>query len=437
MSVELFTVLMFASFFLLLALGVPLAFAAGGLAVLFGFILQGSSVFPWIILRSWHLAGLFSFIAIPLFVFMANMLRHSGIADDLYRAIYIWLGPIRGGLAAATVVVCTILAAMLGTVGGGVVIMGLIALPFMMKNNYSKGIALGSIIAGGSLGVLIPPSIQFIIYGTFASESIGKLFIGGIGPGLVLAGLYIGYILVRCWLQPEAGPALPKEERSLPFRQKVVHLRSLILPILLILTVLGLIYGGVATPSESAGIGAVGAMICAAIYRRLNWYNLKEAVYSTIKAVGMILWIIIATNAFAGVFQLAQGDKFISGLLLGLELGPWGILIVTQLIIIVLGMVLEPIGIIVLTLPIFLPLIVASGFDTLWFGIVYNVNLQIGFISPPFGYALFYLKGVTPKEISLTDIYRSAFPFMALQAIGLALIIMFPQIALWLPNLMK
>ena len=437
MSIELFTVLMFGCFFLLLALGVPLAFAAGGSAVLFGFIMQGTSIFPSFILRIWHLSGLFSFIAVPLFVFMASMLRYSGVADDLYDVIHHWLGPLKGGLAAATVVACTIMAAMIGTVGGGVIIMGLIALPFMLRHKYDKGIALGCIIAGGSLGVLIPPSIQFIIYGIFGNESIGKLFIGGVGPGLVLSGLYVGYILIRCWLQPEAGPALSAEERSLSFRQKLGLLRGLVLPLLLIVWVLGAIYLGMATPSEAAGVGAVGAMICAIIHRRFNWHNLKLSAYETIKVTSVIMWISFATYVFTGVYQFAQGDKFISELVLGMGLGPWGNLIITQLVIIILGMVIEPTGIIVLTLPIFLPLIKASGFSTLWFGILFNVNLQIGFISPPFGYALFYLKSVAPKGISLADIYRAAFPFMALQVIGLALVMKFPQIALWLPNMMK
>lgn len=216
MSIELFTVLLFGSFFLLLALGVPLAFAAGGVAVVFGFILQGTSIFPSFILRIWHLSGLFSFIAVPLFVFMASMLRYSGVADDLYNVIYQWMGPIKGGLAAATVVACTIMAAMIGTVGGGVIIMGLIALPFMLKHKYNKGIALGSIIAGGSLGVLIPPSIQFIIYGIFGGESIGKLFIGGIGPGLLLAGLYIATYLSEAGCRHRLVRRCPQKRGGFP-----------------------------------------------------------------------------------------------------------------------------------------------------------------------------------------------------------------------------
>lgn len=219
--------------------------------------------------------------------------------------------------------------------------------------------------------------------------------------------------------------------------QKLRLLKSLILPTLLIMWVLGAIYLGFATPSEAAGVGAVGAMICAAIHHRLSWQNIKLSAYETIKITSVIMWISFATYVFTGVYQFAQGDKFISELILGMELGPWGTLIITQLVIIVLGMVIEPTGIIVLTLPIFLPLIKSFGFDTLWFGILFNVNLQIGFISPPFGYALFYLKSVAPDDISLADIYRAAFPFMALQLVGLALVMAFPQIALWLPNMMK
>ena len=436
MSIETITLLMFVSLAVLLALGVPLAFALGGLAIIIGFMLMGDTIFSWAVQRTWFLMGLFSFIAIPLFVFMANMLRFSGIADDLYEAIYLWMGPLRGGLAVATVLACTILAAMIGTAGGGVVIMGLIALPFMLRHNYDKGIACGSIVAGGSLGVLIPPSILFILYALFAAESVGKLFMGGVFPGLILAGLFSFYIIIRAWLQPEAAPALSSEERTMPLRQKLGRLKSLILPVLLIIAVMGSIFAGVATPSEAAGVGAMGAILSAAVRRRLTWHNLKEAVYASIKSVAMLMWIAFAAYTFVGVYLFAGGGDFIKESLLGMGLGPWGILIVIQIMLIVMGMFLDWVGILFLVVPMVLPILLDLGFNALWFGVLFNLNMQISYLSPPFGYSLFYLKGVSPPEISMTDIYRSAFPFMILQLIGLALVMLFPQIALWLPSVM-
>lgn len=435
MSIELLTILMFGSFFLLLAIGIPIAWTMLFLALVFGFITQGSGITSFILYRTWEMMNSFSLIAIPLFVFMANMLQDSGVADDLLGAIYRWMGPLRGGLGMATVLVCTILAAMVGLVGAGITIVGLVALPAMLNRKYDKSIALGSVMAGGGLAILIPPSVLFIIYGVNAAQSIGKLFMGGIGPGLVLATLYITYIGVRSYLNPALCPPVPEEER-VPFREKVVSLRAIFLPTVLILGVLGSIYLGIATPGEAAGVGAAGAAICAAVRGKLTWQNLSQSVYRTIKTVGLIMWIAFAAYSFVGIYTLAGGAEFISGLLSGLPFGRWGILIIIMLILIMLGMVLDVIGLVVLTVPIFVPIITALGFNPLWFGIVFNVNMQIAFLSPPFGLGMFYLKAVTPPEITMGDIYRAVWPFIILQLIGLALIIVFPPIALWLPGKM-
>ncbi len=435
MSIETLTILMFGAFFLLLAIGIPIAWNMFFLALVFGFITQGSGITSFIIYRTWEMMGSFSLIAIPLFVFMANMLQDSGVADDLLGAIYRWMGPLRGGLGMATVLVCTILAAMVGLVGAGITIVGLVALPAMLNRKYDKSIALGSVMAGGGLAILIPPSVLFIIYGVNAAQSIGKLFMGGIGPGLLLATMYVTYIGVRSYLNPALGPAVPKEER-VSFREKVVSLKAILLPTVLIIGVLGSIYLGIATPGEAAGVGAAGAAICAAIRKQLTWKNLSQSVYRTIKTVGLIMWIAFAAYSFVGIYTLAGGADFISGMLTGLPFGRWGILIIIMLILIMLGMVLDVIGLVVLTVPIFVPIITALGFDPLWFGIIFNVNMQIAFMSPPFGLGMFYLKAVTPPEISMGDIYRAVWPFIILQLIGLALIIIFPPIALWLPTKM-
>jgi tripartite ATP-independent transporter DctM subunit len=436
MSPELLTILMFGSFVLLLILGVPLAWTTSSVGLIFGFLLYGPNSLHVILFRIWETLNSFSLIAIPLFVFMGNMLQYSGISEGLFKAIYVWLGPIRGGLAAATIIMCTILAAMLGTVGADVTITGLMALPFMLQRKYDKHLALGCITAGGALGVLIPPSIMFVVYGVTVGESIGKLLIGGIGPGLLLSSLYIIYILVKCYLQPEAGPAAPSEERSLTFGQKSALLKGLILPILLIIGVIGSIFGGVATPGEAAGIGALGAMGCAAVRRQLTWGNLKPALYGTMKTIGIIMWIVFGAMTFIATFNLSGGGDFVKEALVSLPLGRWGVMILIQLILIFLGMFLDVIGITVLCAPIFVPVTKALDFSPLWFGVIFNVNLQIAYLSPPFGYSMFYLKAVAPPDVTMTDLYRSVWPFIILQGIGMILCMVFPQIVLWLPNLM-
>ncbi|MFC1951836.1 TRAP transporter large permease subunit [Chloroflexota bacterium] len=425
---------MFGSFFVLLALGVPLAWSLLSLAILFGFFIKGPIILPFISLRFWGVMTGYSLIAVPMFVFMANMLRYSGVADDLFDALHHWMGPLKGGLAMATVVSETFIAAMVGIVGGDIVIMTLIAMPAMVKRKYDRSIAIGSIIAGGALGVLIPPSILFILYGVYAPESIGKLFMGGVGPGLLLACLYITYIGIRSYLNPTLGPALPKEER-VSFMEKIVLLKNIALPVVLIFIVLGSIYLGIATPSEAAGMGAMGAILVTAARRRLSWTNLKLALFESGKAMGILFYICLSAVSFIGVFALAGGAVYLKELLLGLPFGPWGILIVIMLVLLVLGMVLDVIGIIILTVPIVVPVINALGFDTLWFGILFNVNLQIAFLSPPFGYGLFYFKAVAP-ETTTVELYKAVWPFIIFQIIGLALIMVFPQIATWLPNQM-
>ena len=435
-SVQMLTLLMFGSFALLLALGLPLAWTTLGIALLFSLILEGTSFFDIFVYRLWDTLTAFSFIAIPLFIFMANMLRYSGVADDLFDTLYKWMGPLRGGLAMATVAVGAILAAMIGTAGADVTIMGLVALPAMMKRKYNKHMALGSIMAGGILGVMIPPSVMFILYGLVAGESIGKLFMGGVGAGILMATLYIIYIGTRSAIQPNFAPALTKEERQIPLLTKILMAKTLILPLVLILLVLGSIYMGIATPGEAAGIGAAGGVIIALSRRRLNWSNFREALKSALKTTGLIMWIVFGANAFIGVYTFAGGIKFVSEFITGLPLGPWGMLILIQVILIFLGMIIDIVGITMLTVPIFVPIITSLGFDPLWFGILFNMNIQIAYLSPPFGYGMFYMKAVAPKDVTTLDLYSSVWPFIILQVIALVIVMMFPPIATWLPNKM-
>lgn len=424
---------MLVGFLVLLAAGVPMAWAMLTLALGFGYEVMGSAIFTLTLHRTWEIMNSYSFIAIPLFILMANMLRVSGIADELYDAIYHWMGGIPAGLAVATIITCTIMAAMVGTGGAGISIMGLVALPAMLSREYNKQLALGTIMAGGALGVMIPPSIMFVMYGIYANVSIGGLFMGGIGPGLLMAGLYIAYAMVRSFIDPTFAPSDP-EARKIPWSVKLGYLRTLAPPIILIAAVLGTIYFGIATVGEAAGVGAFGATIAAALRRQLTWKNLQEALRSSMMTTGMIMWIVFGATAFVGVIQRAGAAVMISNFIQSLTLGPWATLGLLMGILFVLGMFLDVVGIVILTVPIFAPVIASFGFDPLWFGILVNMVLQVAYLSPPFGYAMFYLKGVAPRHVTTLDLYRAVVPFMALQLVALILVIVFPQIATWLPS---
>jgi tripartite ATP-independent transporter DctM subunit len=364
---------------------------------------------------------------------MANFLKESGIADDLYEMMYRWMGPLRGGLAMGTVVICAIFAAMSGVSAAGTVTMGKIALPSMLKRGYDKDIALGSISAAGSLGILIPPSVTMVIFASLTGESVGKLFMGGVFPGLMLAGIFIIYIGIRTAIQPNLGPAVPKEDRY-TLKKKLVLLKAVAFPMLLILLVLGIIYLGVATPTEAAGIGAFGAMIVSVINRRFSINMLKEASKDALFVTVMCGWIVLGAKSFAHVYTQVGVPDFLSGVITGLGVNRWIIMVIMQLILLILGCFIDPMGIMMITLPVFVPIIEALDFSMLWFGILFTVNMEIGYITPPFGFNLFYMKGVAPPGITLQHIYHSVGPFVALEIAGLALLMIFPEIALWLPQ---
>lgn len=435
MSVELIALGMFGLLIVLLLAGVPLAFVGGGVAALFIVYLWGVDGFYLIVSHVFDTMDNYALVAVPMFIFMAMMLERSGVGDALFKAIHVWTGPLRGSLAVATVIACMIIAAMVGIVGAGVVMMGLIALPAMLKRKYSKSMALGPILAGGTLGQLIPPSVIFIIYALVAGVSIGKLFMGGLVAGVLLGGLYITYILIRCYFQPHLGPPMPKEERMMPLAQKVAYLRGLILPGLLMTAVLGSIFLGMATPTEAAGVGALGALISAAVHRQLSWANVKYALFVTTRTTCMIAWIFFGVKAFSAVFILAGAGKMVENMIIGLPLGPWGILISMQVFYLIMGVPMDWLGCLMITGPIFIPIIRELGFDAVWFGILFNVNMQIAYLSPPVGSSMYYLKGVAPPGITMGDIFRSVLPFVGLQLIGLILIMAFPRIVMWLPEL--
>lgn len=433
--IEWLTLLMFGSLLLLLLSGLPLAFVTGGLACVFLFILGDINALHIVPSRIFPLMTDYQLSAIPLFIFMATMLERAGLIGEMFEVVYKLMGGVRGGLAAATIVASTILAAMVGVIGAAVVTMGIIALPAMLQRQYDPKLAMGAIMAGGTLGILIPPSILAIIYAVVAAESVGELYVGSIIPGLMLSGMYIAYVATRAWLNPRLGPAVPPEER-VSLVEKVRLLKGMVAPFILIALVLGVIFTGVATPVEAAGIGTFGAFVVAALHDRLNWVTVREACVTTLKATAMVMWIIFGATVFVGLYVLEGGADFVRSLLVeGLGLDRWGILIFMQIILIALGMFLDWVGILLLCVPIFVPIIRDLGFDPLWFGVLYLINMQMSFLSPPFGYALFYLRGVAPPDIPMVDIFKSALPFLAIQLIGLTICMLYPPVITWLPGL--
>lgn len=416
-----------------LVFGLPMAFTLGGAAIIAGFIFQGPSIVDLVIRSTYGPMNNVILVALPLFIVMASVLQRSGIADDLFTAMHQWTGPLRGGIAIAVVGICTIIAAMSGVSTAGVVTMGIIALPIMLRKGYNKSIAIGPILAGGALGILIPPSTTFIVYGMLTRTSIGRLFAGGVIPGLILSILYMSYIGIRCYFQPQLGPPLPKEER-VSLVEKIKLSRGLILPILLIVSVLGSIFGGIASPTEAAAVGALGAVICAAIHRRLSWTMLKEAAVRTASVTGMIMWILFGAFCFASVFISTGGPTVVKEFILGVDVPPIFVIFMMQVSYMILGCFVDEITILFLTIPIYMPVLVGFGYDPVWFGVLFIVNMQMAYLTPPFGFTLFYMRGIAPPGVTLMDIYRSVIPFVGIQLIVLILVLFFPPLSLWLPD---
>ncbi|HUL66872.1 MAG TPA: TRAP transporter large permease subunit [Burkholderiaceae bacterium] len=446
-GIEWLSLLLFGGLALLLMLGLPMAFCTGSLATIFLFVFGTPAVLNMIPARIFPFMTDYQLSAVPLFIFMAAILEKAGIIEELFDVIYKWLGALKGGLASATVVACTLLAAMVGVVGATEVTMGMIALPAMLRRNYDPKLACGSLLAGGTLGILIPPSVMAIVYAVVAQQSLGELLIGSVFPGLMLSGMYIVYISVRCYMNPALGPALPPEER-VDFAEKLRLLRKALAPVLLILLVLGVIFLGIATPVEAAGIGTFGALVVCGTHGRLNWINIADASIATLKATAMVMWIFFGATMFVGFFIVKGGQTFVANSIVGTGLPPYGILLLMMLVLFVLGMFLDWVGILLLTVPIFVPILKALTFGglfgmegvkpddiPLWYGVIFIVNMQMAFLSPPFGYSLFYLKSVAPPQITMALIFRSAMPFIALQAFANLLCILFPKIILWLPSI--
>ena len=437
MSPELTTILMIASLFVLLA-GFPLAFGLGSVGLLFGLLTTGPAYLYMIPVRV--VGGILSayiIAAVPLFIFMGTLMQTSGVAERAFNLLNRWMSGINGGLALATIVLAMLFAATTGVVGASETAVGLLVVPPMLKANYSKSLASGCVCAGGTLGILIPPSIMLILYAPMAGVSVIQMFSGAVIPGLMLGFSYIVYVLIRTWLNPSMGPKLPSKEKLNFFSREslILGIKYLLPPVSLIFLVLGSIFLGVASPTEAGAVGSLGAAVLGLVYKKLTWKDLMQNCYTTIKITSMIIFIAVAASMFTGAFLSAGCGQVITDSLVGLGLGAWGIFIIMLIIILFLGMFIDWIGILMIVVPIFSPILFKLGFDPLWVGLVVCTSLQISFLTPPFAYSIFYLKGIN-VGLELPEMYRGIVPFVGLQAITVILIIVFPQLTLWLPKVM-
>lgn len=443
MSPEILTVAMFATLIFAITLGHPLAYTLAAVATLFGLIDNGwdvAALFDMFANNTWGLMNNYVLVAIPLFILMAQLLDRSKVADELFETLYVVLGGLKGGLGLAVVVVCTVFAATTGIIGASVVAMGLLATPALMKKGYQKEMSAGIICAAGTLGILIPPSIMMVVYGGLTGlkeTSVGNLFAGAIFPGLLLAGLYFAYIWVRCSINPQLGPPISKEEASKwsAMQKLMLTLKSLIPPMALILAVMGTILAGVATPTEAAALGAFGALILAIFNKKFSWKVLKESAHATMSTTAMVMMLFIGGKFFSTVFLSMGGGDVVADVLVGSGMNRYAVLLIMMGIVFLMGMFIDWAAILLVTVPIFMPIAMELEFDPLWFSILLCVNLQTSFLTPPFGYALFYFKGVAPEGYTMGHIYKGILPFVLLQVIGLCILATFPSIITWLPDL--
>ncbi|NLE95150.1 MAG: TRAP transporter large permease subunit [Dehalococcoidia bacterium] len=419
--------------------GYHLALVIGGVGLIVGLLAFGPTVVNILYYRVYNNITNYTLLAVPLFIFMGIMLERSGIAERLYDALYLWLGGIPGGLALTTLIIGTVMAACVGIIGASVTMLAVVGLPAMIKRGYDKSIASGAVCAGGTLGILIPPSIMLVVYGPMALISVGKLFMAAFVPGFVLSALYCLYVFIRCQLQKDLAPPIPLAERRVPFSQKTWKLASSLLPAaLLIMSVLGVIFFGIAPPTEAAAVGALVATLLALAYRKLTWQVLKETAHETFKLTSAVLLIAAASFAFTGVFLNAGGGNVVEAFILATPGGRWGAFAIIMFVCFVLGMFIDWMGIIFIIVPIVTPVAPVLGFDPLWFAMMIVVNLQMSFMTPPFAYAIFFTRAAAPPELNVTtdDIIRGVLPYVALIVIGLGLCIAFPQLILWQPSKM-
>ncbi len=439
LSPEIITLLMLGGILVGVLTGYPLAIVIGAVALIVGYAAFGGVIVSILYTRAYSLLMNYIILAVPLFVFMGSMLERSGITERLYDVLYLWLGGLRGGLAVATVLIGTIMAACVGIIAASTSMLTLVALPSMLRRGYDKSLATGSICAGGTLGILIPPSIMLVLYGPMSGLSVGKLFFAAFVPGFLLSGLYCSYIAFRSLLQPKVAPSVPIEERAVPFIKKTTKLlAAMVPPGILIMSVLGVIFLGVAAPTEAAGVGAFAATLLAIGYRKFNWQVLKDVTTTTFRLAGFILLIGSLCFAFTGVFIRAGCDEVVEHFIVTAPGGQWGAFAIIMFIVFMLGFFIDWVGIVFIMVPIITPIGLALGFDPLWFGMMVCVNLQMSFMTPPFAWAIFIVRGTADPKLGVTtgDIIRGVIPFVILIMIGLGLCISFPQLILWLPGQM-
>lgn len=432
--------LMFLGALVILSIGYPVAFSLAAVGVIFGLIGVSLGIFDPILIRAlpsriFGIASNFTLLAIPYFIFLGAMLEKSGLAEDLLDTMGVLFGPMRGGLAIAVVVVGALLAATTGVVAATVVAMGLISLPIMLRYNYNKQLATGVICASGTLGQIIPPSVVLVVLGDQLGVSVGRLFIGSLIPGLLLAAALAFYCWTVAQIKPDMAPALPLSARTLRGSALAVRvLKVMVPPLLLIMAVLGSIFFGLATATEAGAVGALGATILAAFNRRLNFRTFREVSDATLRTTTMVLFILIGSTAFSLVFRALSGDKFVYDIMANLPGGFWGFMVASMLIVFFLGFFIDFFEICFIVIPLFVPVARDLGVDLMWFGVILGANLQTSFLTPPFGFALFYLKGVAPPEVTTQDIYRGVWPFIAVQLAIVILIIFFPALVTYLPS---
>lgn len=434
-SYEAIAILMFATMLVMLLTGQRVFGAIGFVAAAAALLLWGDGAVEMPFTASWKLFKWYPMLTLPLFIYMGYMISESGIANDLYKMFHVYFGGTRGGLAIGTMFMMVAISAMNGLSVAGMAVGATIALPEMLKRNYDKRMISGVVQAGSSLGILIPPSVVLVLYGMIARQPVSKLWLAGLIPGLIMASLFILYIYIRCRLQPELGPTLPKEERDMPFIEKLKLLRAGIIPFAIFFVMTGLFIMGIASLVECSAVGALAATIAAWSKGRLNLKVIEDVCKKTLGVSCMFMWIILAALCFGAVFDGIGAVKAIESLFIERwNLSPWGVLIMMQLSYILMGMFLDDTAMLVIVAPLYVPLIIALGFDPIWYGVLYTITCQIAYMTPPFGYNLFLMKAMAPKEITLIDIYRSIIPFVLVMLFGLVIMMMFPQIALWLPT---
>ena len=428
-------VLMLGLFIVFIMFGFPIAFTLMALGVGFGYMAMGDTIFALVVQRTYSVMASDVLVSIPLFIFMGYIIERASILDRLFHSIQIALGNVPGSLAIATLATCAIFATATGIVGAVVTLMGLLAFPAMLRAGYDVRLSAGVVCAGGCLGILLPPSVMLILYGATAGVSVPKLYAGAFFPGLLLAALYMVYVLVRCIINPALAPKLPKEETEVPWSTALWALATSFFPLtLLIMSVLGAIFFGFATPTEAAGVGAMGALVLAAAYRSLSFGKVRESVILTARTSAMVCWLFVGSYIFSSIFAILGGHEPIKTLVLALDLSPTMFLITAQIIIFILGWPLEWTEIIVIFVPIFLPLLELFQIDPLFFGILIALNIQTSFLSPPVAMAPFYLKGIAPPHVSINQIFAGVMPYLGLVLFAMVIVYVFPGVALWLPK---